>query len=182
MLKKASGTGAIVAPARSRASHSERPVRAGRGYAESFLERLPDTKTYVRDDGRNGFRSSPFDEMPADMADLLTFFRHEVDTTGILPASGGQLGYIPGGGLYPSALGDFLADIQPLLGCRIRRPRRGPHGTERWWTGCANWSAIRNPPQATSLQAEASPRSPPWSPPGMPAGLITRQFRAHVFT
>ena len=81
------------------------------GYAESFLERLPGTKTYTRDDGRNGFHASPFDEMPADMADLLTFFRHEVDTTGILPASGGQLGYIPGGGLYPSALGDYLADV-----------------------------------------------------------------------
>ena len=48
---------------------------------------------------------------PAEMAELLEFFRHEVDTTGILPASGGQLGYIPGGGLYPSAIGDYLADI-----------------------------------------------------------------------
>jgi len=80
-------------------------------YAESFLERLPETKTYVRDDGRNAFPASPFDEMPAEMAELLTFFRHQVDTTGILPASGGQMGYIPGGGLYPSALGDYLADI-----------------------------------------------------------------------
>jgi glutamate/tyrosine decarboxylase-like PLP-dependent enzyme len=30
---------------------------------------------------------------------------------GINPASGGHIGYIPGGGMYPSALGDFLADI-----------------------------------------------------------------------
>ena len=82
-----------------------------RDYTESFLERLPETKTYVRDDARNGFPGSPIDETPAEMADLLAFFRHEVDTTGILPASGGQLGYIPGGGLYPSALGDYLADI-----------------------------------------------------------------------
>jgi aromatic-L-amino-acid decarboxylase len=80
-------------------------------YAESFLDHLPDTKTYVRDDDRNGFLTAPMDEMPAEMADLLAFFRHQVDTTGILPASGGQLGYIPGGGLYPSALGDYLADI-----------------------------------------------------------------------
>ena len=27
------------------------------------------------------------------------------------PASGGHLGYIPGGGIYYSALGDYLADI-----------------------------------------------------------------------
>lgn len=80
-------------------------------YTQSFLERLPDTKTYVRDDGRNGFPASPIGEAPTEMAELLAFFQHEVDTTGILPTSGGQMGYIPGGGLYPSALGDYLADI-----------------------------------------------------------------------
>ncbi|MCJ7815178.1 MAG: aminotransferase class V-fold PLP-dependent enzyme, partial [Xanthomonadales bacterium] len=80
-------------------------------YSESFLDQLPGTKTYTSDDGRNGFDVSPIGEAPAQMSDLLEFFRREVDTTGILPASGGQLGYIPGGGLYPSALGDFLADI-----------------------------------------------------------------------
>ena len=66
-----------------------------RDYAEAFLEHLPEKKTYVSDDNRNGFLAAPIDEMPAEMADLLTFFRHEVDTTGILPASGGQMGYIP---------------------------------------------------------------------------------------
>ena len=34
----------------------------------------------------------------------------DVDVQGINPASGGHLGYIPGGGVYYSALGDFLAD------------------------------------------------------------------------
>jgi glutamate/tyrosine decarboxylase-like PLP-dependent enzyme len=82
-----------------------------REYSESFLNHLPKTKTYVSDDGRNGFLTSPIEELPMGMDDLLAFFRHEVDTTGILPASGGQMGYIPGGGLYPSALGDYLADI-----------------------------------------------------------------------
>jgi len=81
------------------------------GYAEALLENLPRTRTYLPDDGRDGFSISPVGEEPAEMAELLEFFRHEVDTTGILPASGGQLGYIPGGGLYPSAIGDYLADI-----------------------------------------------------------------------
>lgn len=80
-------------------------------YAESFLEALPETRTYTRDDGRNGFEDESPEEAPTPMPELLDFFRREVDTTGILPASGGQMGYIPGGGLYPSALGDFLADI-----------------------------------------------------------------------
>jgi len=80
-------------------------------YAQTFLEELPDKKTYGRDTGHNGFVDYPLQETPADIGELLNFFRREVDTTGILPASGGQMGYIPGGGLFPSALGDFLADI-----------------------------------------------------------------------
>jgi aromatic-L-amino-acid decarboxylase len=80
-------------------------------YAESFLEALPGTHTYTRDEGLDGFVDEPPGETPTAMPELLDFFRREVDTTGILPASGGQMGYIPGGGMYPSALGDFLADI-----------------------------------------------------------------------
>jgi len=80
-------------------------------YAQSFLEALPSTKTYTRDDGCDGLADYPLRDAPADIGELLQFFRREVDTTGILPASGGQMGYIPGGGLFPSALGDFLADI-----------------------------------------------------------------------
>jgi glutamate/tyrosine decarboxylase-like PLP-dependent enzyme len=80
-------------------------------YAQSFLEALPAMKTYTRDPGRDAFADYPLREAPTDIGELLQFFRREVDTTGILPASGGQMGYIPGGGLFPSALGDFLADI-----------------------------------------------------------------------
>ncbi len=80
-------------------------------YAESFLARLPNSKTYVKDEGRKGFPEPHFEDEPAEMAELIEFLRREVDTTGISPGSGGQLGYIPGGGLYPSALGDYLADI-----------------------------------------------------------------------
>ena len=82
-----------------------------RGYTESFLGQLPGANTYRRDQGRNGLSDSCFDESPTDVDEILKTFRREVDTTGILPASGGQMGYIPGGGLYPSALGDFMADI-----------------------------------------------------------------------
>ena len=80
-------------------------------YSEDFLAHLADNGTYKEDQGRKGFHAPWFDESPADLSDVLAFFRAEVDTTGITPASAGQLGYIPGGGLYPSALGDFLADI-----------------------------------------------------------------------
>lgn len=82
-----------------------------RDYSENFLTHLPESGTYQKDQGRLGFGESCFAESPTELSSLLETFRTEVDTTGITPASGGQLGYIPGGGLYPSALGDFLADI-----------------------------------------------------------------------
>jgi glutamate/tyrosine decarboxylase-like PLP-dependent enzyme len=80
-------------------------------YVESFLSQLPETKTFVRDEGRKGFGDALIGENPAEISQLLALFRREIDTTGINPASGGQCGYIPGGGLYPSALGDYLADV-----------------------------------------------------------------------
>jgi glutamate/tyrosine decarboxylase-like PLP-dependent enzyme len=84
---------------------------AVRDYAEQFLNALPETDTYVKDVGRQGLANKPITEDAAGIHDLLELYRREVDTTGILPASGGQLGYIPGGGLFPSALGDLLAGI-----------------------------------------------------------------------
>jgi glutamate/tyrosine decarboxylase-like PLP-dependent enzyme len=82
-----------------------------REYSEQFLAQIGEACAFVPDPGANGFAGSPLDDSPMQMEDLLEFFRREVDTTGILPASGGQLGYIPGGGLYPSALGEFLAAV-----------------------------------------------------------------------
>jgi glutamate/tyrosine decarboxylase-like PLP-dependent enzyme len=104
-------------------------------YAERFLDDLPDKQTYVPDDGRDGFAGDPPREGPSDMSDLLEVFEREVDTTGILPASGGQLGYIPGAGLYPSALGDFLAAISNRYsGVSFAGPgaARMEHSLVRW--------------------------------------------------
>ncbi len=42
---------------------------------------------------------------------VLKVLAEQVDSVGLNPTSGRFLGYIPGGGLFPSALGDFLADI-----------------------------------------------------------------------
>jgi len=45
------------------------------------------------------------------MDDILKLYADEVATKGINAASGGHLGYIPGGGIYTSALADYLVDI-----------------------------------------------------------------------
>ncbi|MEL6924255.1 MAG: pyridoxal-dependent decarboxylase [Bacteroidota bacterium] len=43
------------------------------------------------------------------LIELLQQLKTQVDTMGINPASGGHFGYVPGGGLFPSALADYLA-------------------------------------------------------------------------
>jgi glutamate/tyrosine decarboxylase-like PLP-dependent enzyme len=54
---------------------------------------------------------SPISESGIDVDSALNILKKNVDTPGLNPASGGHLGYIPGGGIYYSALGDFLADV-----------------------------------------------------------------------
>lgn len=50
-------------------------------------------------------------EKPLDLDALLDVYGKQVANKGINAASGGHLGYIPGGGIFTAALGDVLADI-----------------------------------------------------------------------
>ena len=80
------------------------------GYVHEFLETLPDAQTYCPDSGESAVLSTDFPEHATPLKTLLHEFRVSVNGPGINAASGGHMGYIPGGGVYPSALGDYLAD------------------------------------------------------------------------
>jgi aromatic-L-amino-acid decarboxylase len=81
-------------------------------YAEQFLQSLPHRLTYVAEtDEGAGLYDSPIGEAPASIDTLLRTLDRTVDLTGINPTAAGHFGYIPGGGLYPSALGDYLAAV-----------------------------------------------------------------------
>lgn len=57
------------------------------------------------------------DDKKSSIGALLALYRTEVSQTGINCASGTHLGYIPGGGLFVSALADFLAAVtNPFAG------------------------------------------------------------------
>jgi glutamate/tyrosine decarboxylase-like PLP-dependent enzyme len=58
-----------------------------------------------------GLYGAPISEDPVDMNTAVDLFSRYVVQPGINPASPRFLGYIPGGGLYPSAVGDFLAAV-----------------------------------------------------------------------
>lgn len=80
-------------------------------YAERFLGELGGGRTFTPESGRSQLLDAYPGEEPAAMSVLLENLGTAVDSNQINPASGGHLGYIPGGGIYPSALGDFLADV-----------------------------------------------------------------------
>jgi len=81
-------------------------------YAEDFLEKIEDAKAYnTTADKGLALLSSPITDEPEPIDELIRLLEKNVDFPGLNPASGGHLGYIPGGGIYYSALGDYMADV-----------------------------------------------------------------------
>ncbi|MEM9824258.1 MAG: aminotransferase class V-fold PLP-dependent enzyme [Bacteroidota bacterium] len=81
-------------------------------YAQQFLETEEERPCYVEtEDKGKGLLEYPIQEDPRSMEDLLEILKVNVDTPGLDPTSGGHMAYIPGGGMYPSALGDYLAAV-----------------------------------------------------------------------
>ncbi len=81
-------------------------------YSEEFLNSLTTKKTYNgSEDNGKGIFDFPINDSTKNISEILSILDKNVDTQGINPASGGHLGYIPGGGIWHSAVGDFLADI-----------------------------------------------------------------------
>lgn len=81
-------------------------------YGENFLSSLSEKPAYVDSEKMgNGIYDLPFDENPKEFDQLLDVLKLHVDKPGLNPASGKHAGYIPGGGLYPSAIADYLAAV-----------------------------------------------------------------------
>ena len=95
-------------PAEARGVYREAIVE----YTEEFLETQDDKPTYLLTEDKGiALLDSPLTEEGIGMDSALKLVAYNVDRPGLNPASGGHLGYIPGGGLYLSALGDMLADV-----------------------------------------------------------------------
>jgi len=78
-------------------------------FLNDFIENIENNKAY--------YIGSPDKEKLAinpekkSFKDLLSIYTSEVIKKGINPASGGHVGYIPGGGIYTAALGDTLVSV-----------------------------------------------------------------------
>ncbi len=81
-------------------------------YANDFITKLDTCKTYIASsDTGEGIYDLNITEEPTDLATLLDSTTKNIDEVALNPASSGHMGYIPGGGLYPAALGDFMAAV-----------------------------------------------------------------------
>lgn len=81
-------------------------------YTEHFLNTVNDLNAYnLESDKGKAILDSPISEEPADINQLIDIIEKNVDFPSLNPASGGHLGYIPGGGIYTAALGDYMADV-----------------------------------------------------------------------
>lgn len=82
-------------------------------FANEFLNTIAESKAFNHGTHADTVKDDPFkieDEI-LKLDEILDFVKERVVDTGLNPASGGHLGYIPGGGIYSSALGDYLAAV-----------------------------------------------------------------------
>ena len=81
-------------------------------YSESFLNDIENINAFnVSDEKGKALLDAPIGEEGIGIEEAISLLRENVDAPGLNPASGGHLAYIPGGGIYYSALGDYLADV-----------------------------------------------------------------------
>jgi len=81
-------------------------------FASGLLDELAERPVWSDAAGaRDELLEQGIPEEPADLERVMDLVAREVDGPGLQPASGGHLGYIPGGGIYAGALGDYLAAV-----------------------------------------------------------------------
>ena len=81
-------------------------------YANDYLDNISEAPAYIpRTDGGRELWDFPITENGMDIKQALALLGKNMDAAGINPTSGRFLGYIPGGGLYHAALGDYLAAV-----------------------------------------------------------------------
>ncbi len=82
-------------------------------YTETFLDNISKMPAYVIGKYDKVAADDQFviDGNTVEIEQALNLFTDRIDNTGLNPASGGHLGYIPGGGIYTSSLGDYIAAV-----------------------------------------------------------------------
>lgn len=109
LKKKLLGLQKLTAELDPDAQQREQLLGEVNDYANQFLGNLSTVKSYSAE--KSDPAAFSVDGEAGPLHHILGIYQKEVAAKGIKPASGGHLGYIPGGGIYASALADYLVDI-----------------------------------------------------------------------
>lgn len=109
LLQKLSDLEIISAQLELKQDERDHLLQKVKEWGDQFINEIDQLDSYSSQ--RPDSKKLAIQHEPQSIDALLALFTSEVSETGIKPASGGHLGYIPGGGIYVSALADYLADI-----------------------------------------------------------------------
>ncbi|MCB0409121.1 MAG: aminotransferase class V-fold PLP-dependent enzyme [Flavobacteriales bacterium] len=87
----------------------EKLLHETKEFTQQFINDLPHLKAFKSNSVKK--EKLQIDEQPILFSDILKVYKEEVVDNGIIAASEGHLGYIPGGGIYSAAIADFIAAV-----------------------------------------------------------------------
>ncbi len=87
--------------------------KASTAYANHFYETVSEQKAYQKEEAGaiKDIFNDPIKDEPEQIDSVLEFLDTKVVPQGLNPASGNHYGYIPGGGIFSGAVGDYLAAV-----------------------------------------------------------------------
>ncbi|RMF96855.1 MAG: aminotransferase class V-fold PLP-dependent enzyme, partial [Gammaproteobacteria bacterium] len=100
---------AAARPLELDASARAQETEAVQRYVENWLQALPEKPVYMPDRAQAAADALGIAEQGSDIDEALRILAEQVDNSGQNLGSSRFFAYIPSGGLYPAALGDYLA-------------------------------------------------------------------------
>lgn len=78
-------------------------------FTHQYIDELQDAKAFIKTEAQPVYDFDP--ETTFSLEETLAELRHNFNDFGLRASSGGHVGYIPGGGIFPAGLGDLLAAV-----------------------------------------------------------------------
>ncbi len=78
-------------------------------FANNFINTIDERNSFK--EIKHAIQGLEINENKNSLEKIIQLYNEKVIPNGINPAGGGHIGYIPGGGLYTSAIADYIADV-----------------------------------------------------------------------